>query len=188
VDRAAEQILPQRVGEAAHRELRRDVKRSTVIRLPTGDRADVDDVAAVGQVRQAEPRHSDQPVDVRLQHDLLVFLAALVKEVAAKGEARVVHEDVESVEALHCARHEAGGALRVRDVQLDGNEAVAEVPEPIEPARADGDGCSLAGKGLRRGRTDAARGAGDDRLLAVQRAHGRGAYGFGTIGSVRRRR
>jgi hypothetical protein len=144
-------------------------------------------VAAVGQVRQAQPRHADQPVDVRLEQDLLVFLPALVEEVAAEGEAGVVDEDVQSLEALDRARHEAGRALRVRDVQLEGDEAVAELPEPVEPARANGDGCSLAGERLRRGRTDAARGAGDDRLLALQRTHGRGAYGFGTIGSDRRR-
>src|SRR5262245_62731727 len=55
VDRAAEQILPQPVREAAHGELRRDVDGGVLVGLPTGDGAHVDDVAAVTDVREAEP-------------------------------------------------------------------------------------------------------------------------------------
>src|SRR5206468_13133763 len=49
-DRAAEQVLAERVGEAAHRPLGGDVERGVRVRLAAGDRAEVDDVAAVAQV------------------------------------------------------------------------------------------------------------------------------------------
>ena len=60
-DRPAEQILAQRVGEAAHGELRGDVDgaRSRTACRP-GDRAHVDDVPAVAQMREAEARHPER--------------------------------------------------------------------------------------------------------------------------------
>jgi hypothetical protein len=65
-DRPAEQVLPQRIGEAAYRELGGDVERGVLVRLAARDGAEVDDVPAVPEVRQAEPRHADQPGHVRL--------------------------------------------------------------------------------------------------------------------------
>ena len=99
-DRTAEQVLAQRVGEAAHGELRGDVDGGVLVRLAPGDRAHVDDVAAVADVRQAEARHPQHAVHVRLEHGRLVLLAARVEGVAAEAEAGVVDEDVEPAERL----------------------------------------------------------------------------------------
>src|SRR5437016_5295906 len=55
-DRSPEQVLAQRIREAAHGELRRDVGRRALIRLAPRDGAEIDDVAAVADVRKAQPR------------------------------------------------------------------------------------------------------------------------------------
>ena len=99
-DRPAEQVLAQRVREAAHRELRGHVQRRLLVRLTPGDRADVDDVAAVAEVREAQPRHAHEPVDVGLDQRLLVLLRALVEQIPPERQPRVVHEDVETFEAV----------------------------------------------------------------------------------------
>ncbi len=52
-DGAAEEILAERVREAAHRKLRRDVGRPVRVGLAPGDRAHEQNVPAVADVRQA---------------------------------------------------------------------------------------------------------------------------------------
>ena len=103
-DRAPEQVLAQGIREAAHGELRRDVGGGVLVRLPPGDGAHVEDVAAGADVRQAKPRHAHEPADVRLEHRRLVLLGRLVERVAAEGEPGVVEEDVEAPELLDARR------------------------------------------------------------------------------------
>ncbi len=105
-DRAAEQIFAQRIREAAHCELRRDVARRAFVRLAAGDRSEVDDVAAVTDVRQAEARHAHEPVHVRAEDRLLVLLGRLVKRCTTECEPGVVDEDVEAAELLGRSRDE----------------------------------------------------------------------------------
>ena len=80
--------------------LDRAVDGRVLVRGAAGDRVHVDDVPAVADVRQAEARHPHQPVDVRLDHPLLVVLARLPERVAADRAAGVVDEDVEPAERL----------------------------------------------------------------------------------------
>ena len=89
-------------------------ERAVRVRLPAGDRAHVDDVAAVAEVRQAEARHPHQPGDVRRDHGRLVLFGRLVDRDAAERQARVVEEDVEPAELVHRAGDEALAALRRR--------------------------------------------------------------------------
>src|SRR5256884_209686 len=53
-DRATQQVLTERVGEAAHGVLGRDIDRSVLVGLAARDRAHVDDVPTVADTRQAE--------------------------------------------------------------------------------------------------------------------------------------
>ena len=167
MDRAAEQVLPQGVGEPADGELRGDVDRGVLVRLPAGDRADVDDVPAVADVRQAEAGHPHQAEDVRLDHRRLVLVGRLPERVAPEAEARVVDEDVDAAEVGHGPLDEALGALAVGDVEVEGVEAVA-VRELFDAARPDGDPGPGVRERMGRGRPDPARGAGDDSRLVLE--------------------
>ena len=167
MDRAAQQVLAQRVGEPAHRELRGHVDGRVLVRLPSRDRAHVDDVAAVAQVRQAEAGHAHQPVHVGLQHGLLVLLAARVEGIAPKAKARVVDEDVEPAQLAHGLLDEALAARGVGHVELELELRL----ELIGPPRAARDRRARLGQGVRNGGADPARGAGDDRGLALEPSH-----------------
>src|SRR5438874_937282 len=166
-DRAAEQVLAERVGEAAHGELRGDVDGGVLVCLAPRDRAEIDDVAAVADVRQAEARHPDQAVDVRLEHRLLILLASLPKRVAAKAEAGVVDEDVESAEFADGGLDEPLAALPVRDVELEPDLGLQLDDAP----RTACDASALPCERRRRRGADAARGARDDRGLSLERGH-----------------
>src|SRR5436190_7882006 len=168
-DRPAEQVLAERVGEAAHGELRGDVDGGVFVGLAAGDRAHVDDVPAVADVRQAETRHPDQAVDVRLQLHLLVFFGRLPKRVAAKAEAGVVDQDVEPAELADRGLDEPPAAFLVRDVELELDLRL----QLVDAAGAAGDAGSLAGERGRRRGADAARGARDDRGLSLEARHDR---------------
>ena len=128
--------LAKRVREPAHGELRGDVQRAALVRLAACDRADLDDVAAVADVREAEAGHPDQPVDVRLEHDPLVLLRGVPERVAAEGEPRRVDEDVEPAETVHRLGHEALARGRVGDVELEVEIALQELAAPGADAGA----------------------------------------------------
>jgi hypothetical protein len=116
-------------------------------------------VPAVAEVRQTEPRHPDQAVDVRLEHDLLVLLSRGVDRFPAEGEARVVEEDVETAELADGPFDERLAARPVGDVQL-----VREVRVDLSgPPRAAGHCRARLAEGFHGGRADAARRARDDR-------------------------
>src|SRR4029077_18532311 len=72
-DRPAEKVFSQRVRESALGELRSYVRRAALVRLAARDRAQVDDVAPIAEVRQAEPRHADQPGDIDAEDRRLVL-------------------------------------------------------------------------------------------------------------------
>ena len=171
-DRPAEQILPQRVREAAHRELRRDVRRRALVRLPAGDRAQVDDVAVLRDVRQAEPRHAHEPVHVGLEDAALVLLGRVVERRAPEREARVVDEDVDpAAELLDRLGDEGRAARRIPDVELERDLRL----QPLDAPRAARDADAVLGE-LPRGRLpEAGRGAGDDRRPAGEVESGHGA-------------
>src|SRR5919197_564224 len=96
-DRPSEQILAERVGEAADGEFRGHVDRAVRVRLATGDRAEIDDVTAVAEVRQAEAGDSGDPVHVCLEDGALVVLRALVERLPPERESGGVDEDVDPV-------------------------------------------------------------------------------------------
>src|SRR5206468_3579939 len=83
-------------------------------------------------VRQAEARHPDEPVHVRLEDRPLVLLARGLERLASEREPGRVHEDVERAELLHGALDEAGAAPRVGHVGLARDVAL----EAVGPARA----------------------------------------------------
>ena len=168
VDRATEEVLAQRIRESADRELRGDVDRGVLVRLPPGHGAEVDDVPAVADVRDAEARHAHQAEDVRLDHRLLVLVGRLPERVASEAEAGVVDEDVEAAELGHGTLDEALGARAVGDVQLESDQPSAI--QLLDPARPNGDLRAGVGEHARGRRPDPARGARDDRRLAVQRS------------------
>jgi hypothetical protein len=172
VDRAAEQILAQRIGEAAHRELGGHVHGRVLVRLPAGDRAEVDDVPTVAQMRQAEAGHAHQPVHVGLEHDLFVLFSARVERLAAEAEPRVVDKDVEPAELPHGLLDEALAAGRVGHVELKRDLRL----ECIRAPGAAGHPCACLGQRTRNRGADPARGAGDDRGLALEPRHECGAY------------
>src|SRR6266516_96546 len=166
-NRPAEQVLAERVGEAAHGELRRDVDRRVLVSLAPGDRAHVDDVPAVAEVRQAEAGDADQPVDVRLQHCLLILFASLPKGVAAETKAGVVDEDVQCAELPDRVPDEPLATFRSGDVELELDLGF----ELLDAPRPAGHTGAFACDGGRRGCADPARGAGDDRGLSVKQGH-----------------
>ena len=99
-------------------------------------------MAAVADVRQAEARHPHHPVDVRLDHPLLVVLARLPERVAADRTAGVVDEDVQPAERLDRGLDERARAAGVGDVEL-----VREVPfEAVDAPGPDGDLDALASR------------------------------------------
>src|SRR3954470_3997386 len=114
----AKQVFAEGVREPAHSELGSDVDGRVLVRLPPGDRAEVDDVPAVRDVRQAKPGHPHQAVDVRLEHGLLVFLSAFPERIAAEAEAGVVDEDLDRAELRNGVLQEALTTLRIGDVEL----------------------------------------------------------------------
>ncbi len=115
-------------------------------------------VAVCNQVRQAEARHPHQPEHVRLDDLALVLLGRLPERNAPERFACAVDEDVETAELGDRRLDEALAARRVGDV---------------EPRRARGadDPCARRLERSRGRRTDTARGARDDRPLAVECAH-----------------
>lgn len=96
---ARDQLLAQRVGEAAHGGLGRAVDAAALVGFAACDRADVDDIttAAVG-AREEDGQnglgHGDQACDVGLEHDVdvgLVDFGGLVYALdEAAGETLVV--------------------------------------------------------------------------------------------------
>ncbi len=163
-DRPAEEILPQRVREAALGELRGDVRRAALVRGAPRDGADVDDVPPVGEVRQAEPRHPHQPGDVRAEDPRLVLVARLVERRAAERSAGVVDEDVEPAELLHRVGDEALRALGIGDVERQRDLGL----EPLDAARAARDTHSGRGERARRRAPDSRRRPRDDRAFPGQ--------------------
>ena len=162
-DRPAEQILAQRVREAAHRELRGDVRRRALVRLPPGDRAHVDDVPVLGDVRQYQPRHAHEPVHVGLEDGALVLLGRVVERSATEREAGVVHEDVDSAaELLDRRRDKARAAVHVGDVERQRDLRL----QPLGAACAAHDADAELRQPARGGAAEAGRGAGDDRRPA----------------------
>ena len=98
VNGPAEQILAEGVREATDSELGGDVAGRVLVRLPSGNRADVDDVAAVVDVRQAERVMRIRP---------RTFVSTIVTSsssmdfpdrLAPEREAGVVDEDVKPAE------------------------------------------------------------------------------------------
>src|SRR5437764_10717002 len=170
-DRAPEQVLAQRIGEAAHRELRGDIDGGVLVGLAPGDRAEVDDVPAVADVWQTEARHPDQAVDVRFEHRLFVLFGRLPKRIASETEACVVDEDVQ---ATTCVGTSYGldkplAARLVGDVQLEPDLRL----QLVDAARTAGDAGALpCERACSRG-ADAARGACDDRSLSFEARHDR---------------
>ena len=152
----------------ANRELGRDVERGVLVDLAARDRSDVDDVPPVADVRHAEPRHADQPVDVRLQHHPFVLFRTFPERVPPEREAGVVDEDVQPPELLHARLDEPLGGFRIRNVQLVSERALRD---QIGPARTGGDGRPRGEQSPRRRRADTARSAGDDRGLVVESRH-----------------
>src|SRR4029077_7093506 len=93
---------------------------------------------------QAEARHAQEAVDVRLEHGLLVFLVAGVEGLAAEAEAGIVDEDVEASELVDSLLDEALAARRVGHVELErdlrlellGAASAAGDPRPVGRARS----------------------------------------------------
>src|SRR6266545_1966407 len=119
-------------------------------------------------MRQAESRHADQPVDVRLEHGPLVLLAAGVERVAAQCKPGSVDENVDAAQLLRRLRDEALAALHVGYVQLQWRDRRRD---PVDAARPADDAGTLAGKGLRGRRANPARRPGDDRRPSLQLWH-----------------
>lgn len=91
-DAARDQLLAQRVGEAAHRGLGRAVDAAALVGLAARNRADVYDVAAAAvragqEERQDGLGHGDQACDVGLEHDVDVGLGDFGGLVDALDEA-----------------------------------------------------------------------------------------------------
>jgi hypothetical protein len=148
-------------------ELRRHIDRGILVGLAPSDRAHVDDVPAVADIRQAEACDPDQALDVRLQHRLLIFLGRLPKGVAPEAESGVVDEDVQASELADRCLDEPLAALSVGDVELELDLRL----QLVDAAGAACDASALAcERGCRRG-ADAARGARDDRGLSLERGH-----------------
>ena len=163
-DRAAEQVLAERVAEAAHGELRGDVRGAVRVRLAACDRPHEDDVAPVADVRQREPRDPEHAVDVRVQHRRLVVGRRLGERRAAEREPRVVEEDVDPAERLDRRVDERAARRLVRDVERQGDVGL----DPLDPPRAADDADARVAQ-LPHGRgADPRRRAGDDGGLAVQ--------------------
>ena len=160
-DRPAEQVLAQPVHEPAEPELRRHVRGRVLIRLAPCHRAREEDVPAVTDVRQAEPRDAERAVDVRVQHRRLVLLGGLVERIAAECEPCVVVEDVDALELGDSPPDERGARLLVPHVEREGDVGV----DTLDATRATDDPDARLAQ-LPHGRcADAARGAGDDRGL-----------------------
>ena len=135
-----------------------------------GHRAHVDDVAAVADVREAEPRHAHEPVDVRVEHRVLVLFARLGERSPAEREPGVVEEDVDASERLDGGRDEAFTALRIDDVELELDVGL----EPVDAPGAAGDANAGILQRARGRLPDSGRCARDDRRLAgeVKCRHG----------------
>ena len=114
-DVAAEQVLAQRAGEAAHGELRGDVGRAVRVRPAAGDRAEVDDVPGLASERCSTSRvMRTRPLTLVSKTVRSSSSVDSVNGSRPSAEARGVDEDV----------HRAGGvdeplaALGVGDVEL----------------------------------------------------------------------
>ena len=174
-DRAPEQVLPQRVGEAAHGELRGDVRGAAGICLAAGDRAHEEDVPLVADVREHEPRHPHHAVDVRVHHPLLVVGGRLGERCPPEREPGVVEEDVDPAELGDRRLDERGRVGLVGDVDLERDVGL----DPLDPSRAAGDADPGLAQLAHRRSADPGGGAGDDRRLAVQvHVHGPKGRGF----------
>ena len=100
-------------------------------------------MASVANVRQGESRHSHEPVHVRAEHGRLVVLGRLGERVPPERKAGVVEQDVDAAELLDRLGHEATGARRIGDVELERHVC----REAVDPARAAGYPDARVGKG-----------------------------------------
>jgi hypothetical protein len=115
----------------------------------------------VDQVREAEARHADQPVDVRIEDRSLVLLRRLLERIAAESEPCVVDEDVEAAELGGRALHERLAARGIRYVELERDVGV----DRVDAARSSGHARARLAEIAHCRSADPARRARDDRGL-----------------------
>ena len=120
---------------------------------------------AVTDMGETQACHPKQAVDVRLEDDLLVLLAAFPERVPAKPEPRVVDEDVEPAERIERRRDEALAASGVGDVQLERHDSIWKA---VRVPRAGGHADVFGEQGARDRGADSGGCAGDDCRLACE--------------------
>ena len=121
-------------------------------------------MAPVADVWEAEPRHAEDAVDVRVQDGRLVLLVRLPERVAAEGEPGVVEEDVEPADLGDRPLDERHAALLVSRVELEREIGL----DPLDPPRTT-DHVNACLAQLAHGRcSDSARGTGDNGRLFGQ--------------------
>src|SRR6185437_12412972 len=97
----------------------------------------------------------------------VVLVGCLPEGLAPESEAGVVDEDVDPAEPGNRVLDEAAAARRIAHVELERDVGV----DPVDAPRAAGDLGACFAQRTYRPRAEAARGAGDDRPLAVEPAH-----------------
>ena len=122
-----QQLLPQRLGPAVDAPLGGGVDAVAGSGGASGDRGDVDDVAAaVLELVEEDLGGGDRAEQVDLDH-LPVVVALIGVERAEQHDAGVVDQDVGGAELLADAVGGGDDAVAVGDVGLDGDGAVAEL-------------------------------------------------------------
>ena len=157
-------VLAQRVDEAAQAELCGDVRGGVLVRLPACDAAGEEDVAAVPDVREAEPCDPYRAVDVRVQDGRLVLGVGLPERIAAECQPRVVVEDVDAAELGRGCLDERPAAVLFPHVERQRDVGVDALHAP----RSAGDPHAGLTQLAHRRRPDARGSARDDRGLSLQ--------------------
>ena len=124
---------------------------------------------AVAQLWQAEPRHPDQSLDIRLEDDALVFLRARVEGISAERQPGAVDEDVQAINDRF--GDEALAARRIGDIELVSLDGRLDQVGAASTADHTGTFTSERPRG---GGSDAARGARYDGDLSLQAGHSGG--------------
>src|SRR6266852_1097813 len=102
-----------------HRVLARGVTRAALVRLETGDRTQVDDVAvsSLAYQRQACARHAHETKHVDLPHLDPLFVPGLSDGIEATRETGVVDEHIDSAKLLLHLADESVNAFELGHIE-----------------------------------------------------------------------
>nr|CUV45299.1 protein of unknown function [Ralstonia solanacearum] len=124
----AGQVGAQVQRELAHESLGAAVYVAARVRIRSGDRAQVDDMAAVARhhARQQCTRHMHQPRDIGTDHQIPVGQAGPMRRLQAERQAGIVDQHVDLPPALRQGPRQGGDGGGILHIQQERQQRIAQ--------------------------------------------------------------